>query len=153
MEMAPPCWCYTTVYEYRSTREQDLRIPASVMKVLFHHKSLYACVCVMEPHSGNLVESGTSRFSPCQMQQVLFFIYQAWVIWKHSQFTYISVEASSSFLFGQFKMQSALIQKLSSSIYSILDNFSYNLLHMNGFWNYFQSLVKNFHGHTHTHTF
>ena len=35
------------------TREQDLRIPASVMKVLFCHKSLYAvhacmyvCVCV-----------------------------------------------------------------------------------------------------------
>ena len=53
-------------YEAKSTREQDLRIPASVMKVLFCHKSLYAypCVCAMQPRSGNLVESGTSRLPP-----------------------------------------------------------------------------------------
>lgn len=45
--MAPPCCCYMTAFEAVSTREQDLRIPASVMKVLFCHKSLYAaCVCV-----------------------------------------------------------------------------------------------------------
>lgn len=41
------------------------------------------CVCVMEPHSGNLVESGTSRLSSCQMQQILFQ-YRAWVFRKHS---------------------------------------------------------------------
>ena len=127
MEAAPPTcsWCSMKVCEATSTREKDLRIPASVMKVLFCHKSLYVvhvcvCVCVMEPRSGNLVESGASRLSPCRMQQILFQ-YQAWVIWKHSQSTYIS-SGTSSFVFNQFKMQSELIQGLRSHIYSLLDD-------------------------------
>lgn len=62
-----------TVHKAMCTREQDLRIPASVMKVLYCHKSLYAVrVCEMVPRSGNLVESGMSRLSSCQMQQILF---------------------------------------------------------------------------------
>lgn len=155
MEMPPPCWYYMTLCMRLWARASRIYVFLHLMKVLFGHKSAYAvwtpkcvCRCVMEPCSGNLVESGTSRLSPCQMQQILFQ-YQAWVIWKHSQCTYINSEANS-FLFSAFKMQSELIQKLGSHISGILDNM-FQTRHC--IWATFKIIsnlftVKNLHSHT-----
>lgn len=93
------------------------------MKVLFCHKSLYA-VHAWGPRSGNLVDSGASRLSPCQMQQILFQ-YQApggGGVYLETRPIHIH-QLRGSFLCSQFKMQSEIDRGSSRGrIFSKLDN-------------------------------
>ena len=132
MDAAPPhccCCCSMTEYQAHVSRIyvflhlwwRFYSVINPCMPCMHACTCVCVCMCVMGPRSGNLVDSGASRLSPCQMQQILFqYQAPAGVIWKHGRSTYISSEVHFCAVSSKCKVN--WLWSFGGRIYSKLDN-------------------------------